>query len=118
MDAVGSQTDLLVRLLQAAELRAQTVAGNLANENTPGYTRRTVRFEEHLRAAARNSEPLTEVSPEVVLDTESPARPDGNNVSLELELNELRENRILYETYAAILQGHFELLRTAISSGR
>ena len=42
----------------------------------------------------------------------------GLLMSLELELNEMRENRLLYETYAAILQSHFRLLETAISEGR
>ena len=58
------------------------------------------------------------MQPAVVEDTLTPARPDGNNVNLELELNSERQNRLLYETYAAMLQSHFDLIDTSIQSGR
>ena len=32
-------------------------------------------------------------------------------------MNSMRENRILYETYAAMLAGHFELMRAAVQDG-
>jgi len=118
MNAIGRETELLFRLLRATSLRAQVIAGNVANQNTPGFTRRTVRFEEQLRAAleaGRGGE--LAVEPEVVEDEATPARPDGNNVTLEVELNAMRENRILYETYTTILGGHFELLRSSIKDG-
>ena len=41
-----------------------------------------------------------------------------SNVSLELELNSMRENRLLYEAYSSMLRSHFSLLETAISEGR
>ncbi len=108
-------TELLVSCLGACELRARVVSANIANSNTPGYTRSVVRFEELLREElASGTGGLETVAPEVVLDLEAPARPDGNNVSLELELNEMRENRLLYETYAAILRSHFGLLEAAL----
>ncbi len=116
---LGNSADLLVRLLGACELRARVVSANIANSNTPGYTRQVVRFEELLRREfQRGGGDLGAVQPEVSFDLAAPARPDGNNVSLELELNELRENRLLHETYAAILRSHFGLLETAISEGR
>jgi flagellar basal-body rod protein FlgB len=110
--------DLLGRLLAAAELRARVISSNLANQSTPGYTRRVVSFEEELRAALQDGpdpDELAELEPRVLLDEESPARPDGNNVTLELELNALRENRILYETYASMLAGRFRMLEAAIA---
>ncbi len=51
------------------------------------------------------------------MDNGSPAGPDGNNVSLESEMVAMRENRILYETYASMLQNHFMLIETAITGG-
>ena len=36
---------LLGRLLEAAELRARVISTNIANQNTPGYTRRVVDFD-------------------------------------------------------------------------
>ncbi len=116
MTVEGQHTDILLRLMSVTGLRARAIAGNVANVNTPGYTRQTVRFEDMLRKAYEDGGDLYAVEPEVVPDLESPARPDGNNVSLELELNAMRENRVLYETYSAILAGHFELLRNSIES--
>ena len=113
----STSTDLLVRLLGACELRASVVSANIANSNTPGYVRKVVRFEELLGEQLRRGDGA-DVQPELYQDLETPSRPDGNNVSLELELNTMRENRLLYETYASILRAHFDLLDTAISSGR
>ena len=110
--------DLMVRLLGACELRARVVSANIANSNTPGYVRRTVRFEELLGEELRSGGDAAGVAPELVSDLETPARPDGNNVSLELELNSMRENRLLYESYSSILRSHFALLESAIAPGR
>jgi flagellar basal-body rod protein FlgB len=115
----GPQTDLLGRMLAASELRAKVIAANVAIQNTPGYVRQVVRFEDLLREALDDSgSDLAAIEPSIDFDEKSPARPDGNNVSLELELNAMRENRLLYETYAAMLAGHFDLLRAAVTEGR
>ena len=110
--------DLLVRLLGACETRARVVSANIANSNTPGYVRHVVRFEELLSQELDQGGDPTTVTPEVAPDMEAPARPDGNNVSLELELNAMRENRLLYEAYSSILRSHFALLQSAITEGR
>ena len=96
--------DLIVRLLRNADLRAKVIAGNLANQNTPAYIRREVTFEDALRETLEQGGDTSKVRPEVQLDTSIPARPDGNNVSLEIEMNALRENKILYETFVAMLR--------------
>jgi len=111
-------TDLLVRLLGACETRARVVSANIANSNTPGYVRQVVRFEELLGKELANGGDPAHVAPEIQPDLETPARPDGNNVSLELELNAMRENRLLYESYSSILRSHFALLESAITEGR
>ncbi len=118
MDVTPARNDLLLRLLAATELRSRVVSGNLANLNTPGYKRQEVRFEDLLRTALRRGTDPGQVEARIELDLESPARPDGNNVSLELEMNSLRENRLLYETYAAILEGRMNLQRIAVTEGR
>ena len=115
----GIETSLVERLMSAAQMRSKVIAANIANANTPGYVRRELHFEDLLRALqGGGTRELADLEPKVVEDRLSPANPDGNNVSLELELNALRENRIMYETYASILQGHFELMRAAVSEGR
>ena len=116
--AVDSQ-DLLKRLIAAAGLRAKVTSANIANLNTPGYVRQEVKFEGLLeKAMQRGDKAVERVQPMVVEDTATPARPDGNNVTLELELNTMRENRILMETYLTIMDSQFNLLQSAITGGR
>jgi len=110
--------DLIVRLLRTADLRAKVIAGNLANQTTPAYTRREVRFEDALREALERGRDVDRIQPEIRVDTSLPPRPDGNNVSLEIEMSAHRENRILHETFVGMLRGHFSLLETAITGGR
>jgi flagellar basal-body rod protein FlgB len=117
MKAGGPQTDLLFRLMGATSLRAKVIAGNVANVNTPGFLRKEVRFEELLEKAAARGEPLSGIEPQVLEDLATETRSDGNNVTLETELNAMRENRLMYETYSTIVQMHFELLRTGIKDG-
>lgn len=120
MDA-GSlgNVDLLMRLMSASTERGRTIASNIANENTPGYRRQTVQFENLLGDALRaGKEDLSDIQPQSVEDFVTPVGADGNNVTLELELSANRQNRLLYDTYAAILQSHFEMLRSSIESGR
>jgi flagellar basal-body rod protein FlgB len=118
MDAGFGRSDLLMRLLAASNERTKVLANNIANQNTPGFTRQVLHFEELLREALADGRDPALVEPELAFDTLTPGRPDGNNVSPELEMNSLRQNRLLYEAYAAILGTRFELLRVGIESGR
>lgn len=119
MNSVGDSSEMLLRLMSASTLRARVLSENIANQNVPGYKRQVVRFEEllaeRLKAGARS---LDAVEPLIQTDTATPSSPDGNNVSLELESNSMRENSLLYQTYAAILQTKNEMLRASISEGR
>jgi flagellar basal-body rod protein FlgB len=120
MDAIrsGPGDDLLLRLLRAAALRSEVIADNLANQNTPGFTRREVRFEELVSAALASGGDADGIAPRVLEDRVTPATTDGNNVTPEVEINALRENRLLQDAYTAILQNRFNVLRAAIDGGR
>jgi flagellar basal-body rod protein FlgB len=119
MASVGDPNELLLRLMSASTLRARVLSENIANQNVPGYKRRVVRFEELLAdKLAHKKGSLDGVAPRIDTDTATPSSPDGNNVSLELENNSMRENWLLYETYAAILQSRNEMMRASISEGR
>jgi flagellar basal-body rod protein FlgB len=119
MDAGANKIDLLGRLLSASTLRSQVIAGNLSNSNTPGFVRKEVEFEDKLRAAMQQGgRQASQVIANVQDDLTDPKGPDGNNVNMETEMNAMRENRLTYETYATILQGHFGLMDAAIRDGR
>lgn len=118
MDSVSNRDQILSRLLSAASLRSRVLADNVSNQNVPGYQRRTVSFEDALRArftAGRGAEGLV---PTVQVDTTSPASPDGNNVSLELETNGLRENWLAFQLYAEMAQSRHGLILAAITESR
>jgi flagellar basal-body rod protein FlgB len=118
MGVLGPDNELLLRMMRATSLQGRIASENVANLNTPGYTRRVVRFQDTLQEALQSGDrQAADVVPEIVEDRETPARPDGNNVLLELELNSLRESRLLYDAYSSILSGHFEVLRTSIKDG-
>jgi flagellar basal-body rod protein FlgB len=109
---------LLMRLLDASAQRRDVLLGNLANTETPGFQRKVVRFEDLLQRALERGQDVSSIQPTVEIDTLAPARDDGNTVNLETELNGLRENRLMYDAYTSILGTQFELMRSAIESGR
>lgn len=116
-----AQSDLVLKLLSVASLRAKVIAGNLANQNTPGYTRRVVRFEEMLNQAMERGGDLSAaalIEPRIEEDRESPPGSDGNNVNMEIEVNDMRENRLLYELYASILTTRTKMIESSIEGGR
>mgnify|MGYP003665182675 CR=1 FL=1 len=120
MDISGPQQDLLMKLMSASSsLRAKAIAGNVANQNTPGYKRQDVRFEEALLEQLNKTNPdLQSVKVELIEDLESPARSDGNNVQIEDEVGAMRENLIRYQLYANIVEGNTRLIEAAINGDR
>ncbi len=109
-----SKIQLLQGVLGATSLRQRVIAGNIANQNTPGFTRQTVRFEDLVRSALENGDETSSIVAQIASDEASPAGPDGNNVSIEKEMNSLRENRLVYETYTTLLRNHFSLIEASI----
>ncbi len=115
----GPKNDLLMRLLSAVDFRARVLANNISNQNTPGYKRQELEFEDLLIAELRRPEPnLGRIEPKLVEDPDAVARADGNSVSMEEELGRMRENRIMYELYTSILRGQMNLIRSAIHGDR
>ena len=115
----GIQNELLVKLMSASSKRASVIADNIANQNTPGFKRHYLDFEELLtQAVARGNRDLGSVEPKIQVDVETPGGADGNNVNMEFEMNSMRQNRLLYDTYASILSSRFELMQASIRNGR
>ena len=118
MEVGPQKKDLILRLLDATEMRSRVALGNVANQGVPGYTRKDVHFEDLLRDAMQSGQDLAGIQPQIVDDEVTPRQENGNNVSLEHEVNTLRENRILYEVYAAMLEGRGNLKNLAVTGGR
>jgi flagellar basal-body rod protein FlgB len=117
MLGISGQADLLVQLLRGSEVRHQVISQNLANVNTAGYKRLTVKFEDQLAQRIESGDVLSasSVDPEITTDLELPERADGNNVDIDMEIGELQRNALLYQTYTQVLASQFGSMRRAIS---
>jgi len=102
--------------MDAAQLRHRVVSHNLANVNTPGYTRLDVQFEEQLAEVLGTSQPRVS-APEIVKDPSGSRRADGNNVDLDRELGALNKNATLFQLYSSLLQHHYDTMRRATQTG-
>jgi flagellar basal-body rod protein FlgB len=118
------QTDnyqLARKLLDAAVLRQEAIATNVANAETPGFRRLDVApdFATQLKARmatgdfARTSDM---VRPTLTEDqTARSMRPDGNTVEIERELMSMNRNLVEYEYLTEILSGNIKQLKMAIT---
>jgi len=117
-------TQALAKGLDAMGLRHRVIAENIANVETPGYTRSEVTFEEQLRAILESgdiksaSAKLQQLRAEVQADRVSPTRADGNNVSIDKEMADMVKNNLRYEAVVQLINLKGSMLRSAITEGR
>ncbi len=126
MDASGLDriTNLLSQFLDVHSRRAQIVASNLANADTPGFQAQELEFSDYLQQATE--EALTpgsmrderEHTPRVVAQMTRVAGLDGNNVDPGQEMASLSNAGMNYLTGTTMLQSRIRTLRTAIREGR
>jgi flagellar basal-body rod protein FlgB len=111
---------LAKQLLDAAALRHDALATNLANLETPGYKRVDLApdFAHQLAqlASSPDSAETPILQPKIAEDRTTRAmRPDGNNVQLEKELIEMNRNSVEFEFLAQYASDSLRRLKTAIS---
>lgn len=122
--------------LDAASLRQQTIANNVANVDTPFYKSQHVSFEKEfaralnnnsqsLRAHKTNSEHISfkheaqqVIEPQLNARTNTIMQHNGNNVDMDLEMADMAKNQIRYEALVDRLNGQFQKMRTVITEGR
>jgi flagellar basal-body rod protein FlgB len=117
------QTDnyqLARKLLDAAVLRQEAIASNIANAETPGYRRLDVApdFAQQLKAsmAAGQLPADAGLKPRLVEDLSARSlRPDGNTVEIERELLAMNQNSVQHEFLADIISSNLKQLRVAIT---
>jgi flagellar basal-body rod protein FlgB len=117
------QTDnyqLARKLLDAAALRQEAIASNVANAETPGYHRLDVApaFAQQLKAqmASGNTSSLASLQPQLAEDpTAKSTRPDGNNVEIESELLQMNKNTVEYDYLTQVVSSNLKQLKVAIT---
>jgi flagellar basal-body rod protein FlgB len=111
---------LAKKMLDAAALRHELIATNLANAETPGFKRLDLdpAFAQQLDTliqkgdlrAARNLE-----IPSLLDSTAKSSRPDGNNIELDRELLEMNRNALEYDFLAQYTSDSLKRIKTAIT---
>lgn len=92
----------------------QVTAGNVANDQTPGYTAKTYDFESSLRSAmssggAATLAPTTGLSP-------APAGANGNNVNLSQEMVDATDQQVQAQAVSDALSTQFQILGDAMGA--
>jgi len=108
--------DLVSNMMRLSNMRQKVVAQNIANANTPDYTRRAVKFSEELADVVKNQNSTSELPSldvEMYKDTTNEARMDGNNVVLPEELNQLMQNSLQHRLLSRIRSTRGEILKLA-----
>jgi flagellar basal-body rod protein FlgB len=116
-------TSLLSLALDAAGMRQQAIAQNIANANTPGYRRIGVSFEQRFTELAQTgqgsgSPTLAELSHLHPRFEFSAAQGTGGAVSLDLEVADLSQTTVHHQALLKALNKHFALLNSAINEGK
>ena len=117
-------TNLLQTFLDVQSRRAEVIAGNIANADTPGYVAKELQFDDYLREAVRQSslplskQTLLNSQMRVAEQTPTSIGFDGNTVDTGREMVDLAAAGGSFNFGAKMLQSRLRLLRTAIREGR
>lgn len=124
LDSIGSVTlDLASKALDAASLRHQAIAANIANANTAGYKPFSVSFEDQLDAvrgdlaAGRAINPADLVGVAARLEQASTAQAEGGG-NLDLQAAELSQNVVRYQSLLKGVSHHYAILNLLINDGK
>lgn len=126
-------TRLYERALDVRSGIHETIASNMANEETPGYKARELPFRETLNAALLGEGDLEPVRTDPrhfalydgngkifhhIIKKDEGAGLDENTVNLEKEMTLMAENTLLYMAVSQFLDGRFDGWKRAIDEGR
>lgn len=115
--------DVLGKAADASWLRNECIADNLANDDTPGYKRKDVDFEDALKKAMGSSRYKStddkvsslkndDLTPKVYTDASAYSyREDGNNVDEDTENVYLAKNQIRYNGLIQSMDQEFKNLK-------
>lgn len=114
----------LTLALDAAALRQQAIAANVANQATPGYVPVKVDFGAQMQEARRSLEMrgrIDSASLAGVRPSLAPVHaPDGaaQPTTLDEQMADLAENTVRYQALAKGLARQFSILSAAVNDGR
>jgi len=122
IEALFNQPDYLAakKNLDAAVLRQDAIASNIANLETPGYKRVDLApsFQKELERASSAADPqaIAGLKPTLAVDTTAPSvSPDGNTVNLEKELMQMNQNALTHSYETELVSNMLARMRLAIT---
>ncbi len=128
MNPIEGTTAVAVgRALDAASLRQEAIAANIANANTPGYRPVRVRFEESLAALRSRLETTGSVEAADLERMHATVEPDptaaagangGSMVALDQEVANLAANSLHYQVLLRGLNRQLSIIGAAINDGK
>lgn len=113
--------NILGKSLNASLMRHNVISENVANEDTPGYKRKDVKFEGLLQEALLSNNKLSNIdvnalTPQVVVDKSNLSyRLDGNNVNIDTEMTELTKNQIKFNVLVDQVSNNFGRIKTVLN---
>lgn len=94
MEILRPEQQLMQAALQVRAVRAELLAGNVANADTPGYVARDLRFEDAVnRVVDGGSSDLAGIQTN---DSLQNMRYDGNDIDVEQEMAKVYSNALSY----------------------
>ena len=120
--------NILDKAADAANMRNELIANNIANVDTPHYKRKDLDFEAVLQAELAGGRTLNQsvnmanrdlsvLDPQVFTDNSNLSyRLDGNNVDISTEEAYLAENTIRYQLLIDQMNQEFSRYQTVLSS--
>jgi flagellar basal-body rod protein FlgB len=109
------------KLLDASALRAEAIASNIANAESPGYRRLDVApdFAEQLKsrlATGGSADGIAPLKPTLAEDIHARTiRPDGNSVDVEHELLAMNQNAVEHDYLSEVVTYNIKQLKLAIT---
>lgn len=128
-DFIGSSTtyNLIKDGLNASDVRAKTIANNMANINTKNYKKFNVVFEENLEKGTSSGLELKRTNDKHIAsddsndnyitierDNSTSMRSDGNNVDLDIEKVNQAANTLKYNALITKINNDYSNLKTVI----
>lgn len=110
----------LTLALDAASLRQQAIAANIANVNASGYVPQRVSFEAQLADARRGLREEGILDPAALSDVRPAMEADvrADAIGLDMEVAEMARNALQYQALLKGLSRHLEILSLAVADGR
>ena len=117
-------TSALALALDAASLRQQAIAANIANHATEGYVPQKLDFESQMREAQRvlhskgSMDAFALAGVRLQLEPVLDAQGQPARVQLDEQVADMAQNSVQYQVLARGLNRHLSILSTAASDGK